>query len=109
MQNKPNLLDAQMNVRSLITVDYKNKSNWKLGENKPNTKPICLPPATKQTQSNPISKEAKPWAKYATGKASGFGLESGYGNNRVHDYVDDIRDVVTRQREGIRQKQRGSC
>jgi len=36
MQNKPNLLDALMNVSSLITVDYKNKSNWKLGENKPN-------------------------------------------------------------------------
>jgi len=36
MQNKPNLLNTQMNVRSLITVDYENKSNWKLGENKPN-------------------------------------------------------------------------
>ena len=36
MQNKPNLLDAQMNVTSLITVDYENKSNWKLDENKPN-------------------------------------------------------------------------
>jgi len=38
--NKPNLLDAQMNVTSLITVDYENKSNCKLCENKPNTNPI---------------------------------------------------------------------
>jgi len=48
MQNKPNLLDALMNVSSLITADYENIDNCKLGENKPNTKPI-------QTQSNPIS------------------------------------------------------
>ncbi len=40
MQNKPNLLDALMNVTSFYTVDYENKSNWKLGENKANTKPI---------------------------------------------------------------------
>jgi hypothetical protein len=43
-----------MNVKSIHTVDYKNKSNWTLGENKPkqsqykaNTKPI-------QSQSKPI-------------------------------------------------------
>ena len=36
MQNKANFMDAQMNVTSLITADYENKSNWKLGENKPN-------------------------------------------------------------------------
>ncbi|GAH21052.1 unnamed protein product, partial [marine sediment metagenome] len=36
MQNKPNLLDAQMNVTSFHTVDYENKSNWTLGKNKPN-------------------------------------------------------------------------
>jgi hypothetical protein len=40
MQNKPNFLDAQMNLTSLITVDYENKSNWKLGKNKANTKPL---------------------------------------------------------------------
>ena len=40
MQNKPNLLNAQMNVTSLITVDYENIANWKLGENKPKTNPI---------------------------------------------------------------------
>jgi len=35
MQNKPNLLESQMNVNSLITMDNENKSNWTLGENKP--------------------------------------------------------------------------
>ena len=40
MQNKPNLLDAQMNVTKVLTRDYENISNWKLGENKANTKPI---------------------------------------------------------------------
>jgi len=39
MQNKPNFLESQMNVTSLITVDYENKSNWTLGKNKANTKP----------------------------------------------------------------------
>jgi len=40
LQNKPNLLDTQMNVSSVLTKDYENKSNWKLGENKANTNPI---------------------------------------------------------------------
>jgi len=40
MQNKPNLLDAQMNVSSILTMDYENKINWTLGQNKPNSNPI---------------------------------------------------------------------
>jgi len=36
MQNKANFQKSQMNVTSLITVDYENKSNWTLGKNKPN-------------------------------------------------------------------------
>ena len=36
MQNKPNFLDALMNVKSIHTVVYENKHNWTLGENKPN-------------------------------------------------------------------------
>jgi drug/metabolite transporter (DMT)-like permease len=36
MQNKPNFLESQMNVKSFNTVKYENKSNWTLGENKPN-------------------------------------------------------------------------
>ncbi len=41
MQNKPNLLDAQMNVNPYNTTDYENKSNWTLGQNKPNSNPIA--------------------------------------------------------------------
>ncbi len=41
MQNKPNLLDTQMNVNPYNTTDYENIANWTLGENKPNSKPIC--------------------------------------------------------------------
>jgi hypothetical protein len=44
MQNKANLLDAQMNISSILTKDYENKSNWTLGENKPNSKPISATP-----------------------------------------------------------------
>jgi len=40
MQNKPNLLDAQMNVSSILTTYYENKNNWTLGQNKPNSNPI---------------------------------------------------------------------
>ena len=40
MQNKANFLESQMNVTSLITVAYENKSDWTLGENKPKTNPI---------------------------------------------------------------------
>jgi len=39
MQNKPNFLDAQMNVSSILTSDYENKHNWTLSENKPNSNP----------------------------------------------------------------------
>jgi len=53
MQNKPNLLDAQMNISSVITRDYENIANWKLGENKPNSNPI-------QSQSKPIKPNTNP-------------------------------------------------
>ena len=33
-----------MNVTSLITVAYENKSNWTLGKNKPNSNPISEKP-----------------------------------------------------------------
>jgi hypothetical protein len=29
-----------MNVNSLITIDYENKSEWTIGQNKPNSNPI---------------------------------------------------------------------
>jgi len=40
MQNKPNFQKSQMNVSFFYTTDYENKSNWTLGENKPNSNPI---------------------------------------------------------------------
>jgi hypothetical protein len=40
MQNKPNFPKSQMNVNPYNTTDYKNKSNWTLGENKSNSNPI---------------------------------------------------------------------
>ena len=44
MQNKANLLDAQMNITSLITIHYEKLSDWTLGENKPNSNPISKEP-----------------------------------------------------------------
>ena len=40
MQNKPNLLDAQMNVSIFLQRAYENNSNWTFGQNKPNSNPI---------------------------------------------------------------------
>ena len=39
MQNKANFQKSQMNVNLYNTTDYENKSNWTLGENKPNSNP----------------------------------------------------------------------
>ncbi len=59
MQNKPNLRKAEMNARSLITVDYENIANWTLGENKPNSNPIQAQTNPKQTQSTGCPNEHK--------------------------------------------------
>ncbi len=40
MQNKPNFHDTKMNVSIYLQTAYENKSNWTLGENKPNSNPI---------------------------------------------------------------------
>ncbi len=40
MQNKPNFQKSQMNVKSYNTTDYERKSDWTLGDNKPNSNPI---------------------------------------------------------------------
>jgi len=53
MQNKANFRKAKMNVKSLITVDYENIANWKLGENKANTNPI-------KANTKPIKPKTKP-------------------------------------------------
>ena len=48
MQNKANLLDAQMNVSSVLTKYYENKPLCRRGENKPNqTQSPFLPPLIK--------------------------------------------------------------
>ncbi|GAH58654.1 unnamed protein product, partial [marine sediment metagenome] len=46
MQNKPNLLNAQINVKSILTKDYERNDIFAVPENKANTNPI-------QTQSKP--------------------------------------------------------
>ncbi len=40
MQNKPNFRKSQMNVSIFSKMAYEYKSNWTLGENKPNSNPI---------------------------------------------------------------------
>jgi len=40
MQNKANFLDAQMNVNSFITKDYRKKDDFAVQKNKPNSNPI---------------------------------------------------------------------
>jgi len=56
MQNKPNFQKAQMNVSPVVTREYKNISNWTLGENKPNTNPIQT---QNKAKTNPISEMPK--------------------------------------------------
>jgi len=36
MQNKPNFRKSQMNANTFTQMAYKNKSNWTIGQNKPN-------------------------------------------------------------------------
>jgi len=59
MQNKPNLLTAQINVNSFITKDYENKHNWALSENKANQTQLN----PKQSQNKPKTKPIKPKTK----------------------------------------------
>ena len=59
MQNKPNLLNAQMNVSSAITMNYEQKTMNYANKNKPNTKPIKPNTNPKQTQFAGYSNERK--------------------------------------------------
>jgi len=52
IENKPNFQKSQMNVSILLQMDYENKRDWTIGQNKPNSKPI-------QSQSNPICRMPK--------------------------------------------------
>jgi len=53
MQNKPNLLNVQMNVSYAYTEDYENKCLREHPKNKANSNPI-------QSQSKPIRSQSKP-------------------------------------------------
>ena len=57
MQNKPNLLNAQMNITSVNTMNYELRTMNYFMQNKPNTKPIKPNFSPKQTQSNPTCSE----------------------------------------------------
>jgi hypothetical protein len=44
MQNKPNFQKSQMNLSIFSQMAYENKSNWTLGQSKPNSNPISEKP-----------------------------------------------------------------
>ncbi len=76
MQNKPNFQKSQMNVSIYLQKVYENKSNWTLGQNKPNSKPISVRPkmsanvyviedyenetALRPKKTNPIQTQSNP-------------------------------------------------
>ena len=60
MQNKANFPDDQMNGNKVLTKDYENITNWTLGENKPNTKPIKPNTNPIKAKTNPIQTQNKP-------------------------------------------------
>jgi len=61
MQNKPNFRKSQMNVNIFSTKAYENKSNWTLGQNKPNSNPIK--PNLRKAQMNVNSLITKDYRK----------------------------------------------
>ncbi len=61
MQNKPNFRKSQMNVNTYNKTYYENKSNWTLGENKPNSNPIK--PNLRKAQMNVNSLITKDYRK----------------------------------------------
>ena len=57
MQNKPNLLNAQMNVNKVLTKDYENVRLHRRGKNKPNqTQPVVSLPAVSKVEPSNLSK-----------------------------------------------------
>jgi hypothetical protein len=40
MQNKPNFRKSQMNLNPYNRTAYENKSDWSIGQSKPNSNPI---------------------------------------------------------------------
>jgi len=60
MQNKANFPKSQMNVNKVLTNEYENIANCKLGENKANTKPIQSQTKPIQTQFHPKQTQYEP-------------------------------------------------
>jgi len=60
MQNKPNLLDAQMNVNSILTKDYERNDIFAVPENKANSNPIKANTEPIKPKTNPIQTQNKP-------------------------------------------------
>ncbi len=60
MQNKPNLLNSQMNITSFITKYYENVRLYRCGENKPNSKPIKANQTQYKPNMNPKQTQNEP-------------------------------------------------
>jgi len=60
MQNKPNVKDAQINVKSYIKSKYEKLDTWLSGKNKPKQTQFKPNFNSYQTQSKPISTPIKP-------------------------------------------------
>jgi len=65
MQNKPNFRNAQINVTSALTKDYRNEPPRRHPQNKANSKPILTSQPPFKAKTNPISNPNKPNFKRA--------------------------------------------
>jgi hypothetical protein len=57
MQNKPNFMEAKMNVNKVLTKDYEKRTLGERGKNKPNSNPIK--PNTKPIKANKMPKQTQ--------------------------------------------------
>jgi len=99
LQNKPNLLNAQMNVTSVLTKDYENKRLCGRGQNKPNQtqlNPIKPNRSQFQTQSNPICSEL-------VEPVSNLFYHNGLDNRKAN-----LREATAMQNTWNRKKMRGN-
>ena len=72
LTNKANFGKAQMNVSSLLTEEYENKTLGGCGKNKPNSKPIKANTKPIKANTNPIRTQYKPNFKLSTRSVSSF-------------------------------------
>jgi hypothetical protein len=69
MQNKPNFQKSQMNLKFCKQMDYENKRNWTIGQNKPNSnpnKPNCQ--KAKMDVNSLITKDYRKYDDFAVRK-----------------------------------------